>query len=726
MPCTYADETYQEVLRWMEHTPVRYQPNPKKPGSKSFDRYERYSKAKTVGQALRFGSYHSDLLFDYERGHLRATGGPKRKALVDPSKSAWDDTWTRTDKILSTMHRKWISWSRTFAIADRLGVDRRNLTANRVGRDSIELHARRVEADAMARLILSEADRRRAVTDADLLHVLRLWGFKQNTTRQNVMPKGWSWIHSDTLGLISSYDGTVCVNAATRHYPSVPRLMCRWLEDHLPKEFGGQFMFTSINVNKDYATRLHRDSNNDGPSVIAAFGDFTGGVLKYWPEDDRARAPLGALREEDGLSVDLSKNLLMFDGGRGHLVTDFEGERYSVVFFSIGRSSRASEADRQALRVAGIPFPERGVLEHYRTLLAPPLGYDESHAAGRRQTHRTWPRKAERSSIVHSLSEERIREAKDAVKFIEAPKEEDDDRAAETRFVGHATDRRTLEDGRKTLRVYLRGASGRLTLAVIGTELARGSSRYEYRRADSFVQGWPLCTNRLAEVRRFLAELETGKQVRSAMSAKNISQRRARAAMSIGKSRRRAAAATVAATTPPPAAPAATQEGKVVGISAPRRSCAPSRGCVVTPERPSPPRRTPAMQQAGRVARSAKTSPSPAARQAGPAAPGKRKALEAFVACTNDTEVVYAPSAKTAATHPGSYERYSAYSQARTLGEALSLGSSGSDLLYDWQAGFLKIGNSKRRQSMPTADEDLGSGRFGRLATRWRSALLQL
>jgi len=460
-----------------------------------------------VGQALELGSYYLDLLFDYEHGHLKATGGPKRRALVSPDKAAWDASWTATDKVLSTMHRKWLTWTKTFEVAERLGVDRWNLTANKAGGINVELHASRMEAASVASLILEEAARqRRAVTDTDLLHVLRLWGFKQNTTRHNVMPEGASWVNSDTLGLIGGYDGSVSANAATRHYPSVPRLMCRWLADHMPKDLPQGFMFTSINVNRGYAAMLHRDGNNDGPSMIAGFGEFTGGLLNYWPEDDKAKAPLDALRQEDRVTIDLRKKLLMFDGTRGHVVDGFEGERFTVVFFSISKSWRASQRDQEALADAGIPFPGREGLEYTRGLLSPPLGYGAKadRAAGPRHPHRLWPRRAERAPIVASLSEERIREAKEAAKFVEPPQE---DAPPETAFVGQVADRRTLEDGRRSLRLYLKGACGRLVLVVTGEEERKGSGRFEYRRAESFASGPALRTHRLAKVRQWAASM---------------------------------------------------------------------------------------------------------------------------------------------------------------------------------------------------------------------------
>ena len=46
------------------------------------------------------------------------------------------------------------------------------------------------------------------------------------------------------------------------------------------------FPFTSISVNYNYAARAHRDSGNVGQSLTKAFGNFRGGALNYWAQDE--------------------------------------------------------------------------------------------------------------------------------------------------------------------------------------------------------------------------------------------------------------------------------------------------------------------------------------------------------------------------------------------------------------------------------------------------------
>merc|ERR1712137_154992 len=110
-----------------------------------------------------------------------------------------------------------------------------------------------------------------------------------------------------------------------------------------------KFPFTSINVNKAYNGRLHRDGNNVGPSILKAFGKFTGGELNYYPNDDRSRK-LEDLPKSDRVTVDVHKNLLLFNGQRAHEVNSFKGERYSLVFFTAPRVQKATAKDRKVLK----------------------------------------------------------------------------------------------------------------------------------------------------------------------------------------------------------------------------------------------------------------------------------------------------------------------------------------------------------------------------------------
>merc|ERR1719458_1967243 len=117
--------------------------------------------------------------------------------------------------------------------------------------------------------------------------------------RGNVMPEGATLVHSDTVGLIkmSTCERTL-LTIGTKRYPEFTMLITTWLRNRMPEEIKQDFGYTSININKNYAGKLHRDGNNVGPSFIKAFGDFSHGELNYWPSDD-GNAALEDLKDKD-------------------------------------------------------------------------------------------------------------------------------------------------------------------------------------------------------------------------------------------------------------------------------------------------------------------------------------------------------------------------------------------------------------------------------------------
>jgi len=88
--------------------------------------------------------------------------------------------------------------------------------------------------------------------------------------------------------------------------------------------------------------------------------------------------------------------------------------------------------------------------------------------------------------------------------FQSDKKEED---CKDTTFVDHDITYVTLPDGRRSVRVHLVGASGGQKLVVVGDEDAKGSGHYLYEKLDSFMQGPPLSTVRIGEVRTWLTQV---------------------------------------------------------------------------------------------------------------------------------------------------------------------------------------------------------------------------
>jgi len=380
---TYCDNSYNEVMTWTADTKIKYAPNRK--SGKSFHRYGKYMKAKTVGETLALGSFGLDLLFDHEKKLLWAVGGPKRETPPDVLKVDKEalKAMNRTDLMLGRMYCKWKLWKASFKALDDSGMSRKDLAeANdqaqggldpEGGKDSILVAIGRRKAQAQAQKILKqvEAEGGRPITDDEVLSCLRLWGFKENTNRGNVTPNGKKFVYSDTVGLIkmSTCERTL-VTVGTKRYPEFTRVISKWLKSRLPAELQQSFAFTSVNINKNYAGRLHRDGNNAGPSVIKAFGDFKGGELNYWPSDDKKTA-LEDFDHKQKVTVNLKDNMLLFDGNRGHYVNPFKGERFSLVFFSVRTWSKVPEAELKKGAKCGITPPSKKTMAVMQGLLGP-------------------------------------------------------------------------------------------------------------------------------------------------------------------------------------------------------------------------------------------------------------------------------------------------------------------------------------------------------------------
>jgi len=374
MPAVYKPETYEVVSKWMEETPIKYGPNTKRCPSKSYDRYDGYAKAKTVGEALALKSKPEDLLFDYEHGHLTPLGGPVREAAIDFSSIADVSKLTKTDRVVS----KWAGWGYRDTDETRQFVRQNKDGSFYVVTLDYTAEGRK-EANTEAERILKEAkEQKRKIRECEVLRVLRLWRFNKNIARLNVMQEGQTFVFSDTLGLSRSRDGRFLEKEATKDHPDVTRLLCQWVKDHPVPGCDRDMPFTSINVNFKYAARRHRDSNNHGLSLIKALGKFSGGRLGYFPNDDQAiaRETLDQLPESDRIFVNLKENFALFNGSCAHEVEDYEGERYSLVFFSMAGYEKTPTEVRDFLIDCGISWPDEETVELVKELLRPPRGYE--------------------------------------------------------------------------------------------------------------------------------------------------------------------------------------------------------------------------------------------------------------------------------------------------------------------------------------------------------------
>lgn len=376
----YREETYMEITRWTSETKIRYRPHAKAPGSKSHTRYEKYSKARTVKEALNLGSWPADWCWDYERGFIKVVGGRRRDEPIDSSETDLKGL-DEVDRILA----RWFIRE----AARMLGISMKAIKEDADAKDELLLRMKRTVAENKATDILSErASSRRKLSHEDVLSVLRHWGFRKNVTRINVTPDGHSFVFSDTMGLVSDRTGGINPTKYTLAYPNVSKVLCDFMRDHLPDGIPS-FTFTSINVNKNYAGRRHRDASNVGPSIIAALGEFKGGRLCYFPNDDKS-LDLENLPKSDMVTLDLRKRMALFDGRRAHQVEPFSGERYSLVWFTCPRNDRADAKALAAMQLCGFNVPTKKQTATALALLKPPNGYSSGAKSTPEGKHRTW------------------------------------------------------------------------------------------------------------------------------------------------------------------------------------------------------------------------------------------------------------------------------------------------------------------------------------------------
>lgn len=90
------------------------------------------------------------------------------------------------------------------------------------------------------------------------------------------------------------------------------------LKDYAEYMFAG-FEFTTITVNKDIICEPHTDKYNIKPSVAIGLGDYTGGMLHI----------------EGRGGNDIRYRPLLFNGKSVHWTDDFEGERFSLIYYSL-------------------------------------------------------------------------------------------------------------------------------------------------------------------------------------------------------------------------------------------------------------------------------------------------------------------------------------------------------------------------------------------------------
>lgn len=214
----------------------------------------------------------------------------------------------------------------------------------------------RTHSEEMAKQLVESGE----IHAETVLKVLLATDIPMNSTRKNVLPEGVDAVRGMLLGFYA-LASNVGITDASRSNPWLVRLLSSFARKSHP-----EFEFTSIQVNKNYASRPHVDRNNLGDSLIVALGDYSGGDI--WVHDEAGNVPF-ELQESIssmyhyesnvtyiGSLLDLKRTWRYFNGNKLHYTKPFEGDRFSLVYYTCSRYSEASLEMCCELQDAGFPF----------------------------------------------------------------------------------------------------------------------------------------------------------------------------------------------------------------------------------------------------------------------------------------------------------------------------------------------------------------------------------
>ena len=126
------------------------------------------------------------------------------------------------------------------------------------------------------------------------------------------------------------------VTAATHRFAGVAAALARHLGDFLAEE-KLDVVFTSFQVSKGVRAPAHRDANNVGPSFILELGNYSGGGLLVW-------------RDQEVHWITGKDRWATFDGRLPHATGPWEGgTRYSIIAYcyDVGRKYAPQERERR-------------------------------------------------------------------------------------------------------------------------------------------------------------------------------------------------------------------------------------------------------------------------------------------------------------------------------------------------------------------------------------------
>ena len=167
------------------------------------------------------------------------------------------------------------------------------------------------------------------MSKSTFLNALREFDFPTNTSRKNIFNRGQTSYKGFVLGKINNTPYWVNkglpkqdLSRFTKQdkYKPIYKMARDLMKKHNPS-----FKFSSIQFNKNQRSARHKDGRNATDSYIIGLGDYIGGNLRIWSEDEK--------KYKD---VNIRNRWVRFNGAKHfHETTPFKGERYTIVYYNI-------------------------------------------------------------------------------------------------------------------------------------------------------------------------------------------------------------------------------------------------------------------------------------------------------------------------------------------------------------------------------------------------------
>ena len=151
--------------------------------------------------------------------------------------------------------------------------------------------------------------------DDILQEIINTGGVKETQGRKNAKRPNQPRVKSMTLGSISVWGWNYLTQETTGERWRLFVMICSYATLQHGLDLGEDF--TAVCVNHNWRCGPHMDKSNVGNNYIIGFGEYTGGELIV-----------------NGKYHDIRHTLLTFDPKQKHEVAEFEGERYTITFFT--------------------------------------------------------------------------------------------------------------------------------------------------------------------------------------------------------------------------------------------------------------------------------------------------------------------------------------------------------------------------------------------------------